>query len=596
MNTRALPPVRGLLCVAVVGTVYFPLPGLAQDVIPDDTLGAESSIVTPLDANTDRIDGGALRDAVLFHSFEGFSIPQGHEVYFANPELVNTIFSRVTGDDPSRLFGTLGVLGEADLLFLNPNGVLFGPNAELDLQGAFTVTTGTGVVFPGGEVFSAVEPGAVPLLTVDVQPQVGVVFEGETPAAIVNQGNLTVDSGQSLVLVGGALANSGTLYAPGGQVSVAAAPGNHEVQFEPTGTVQSWSALAGEPLAYEGLSIEALVNSSGLDLATLPAEPSVFEPGTTVVSGRIDASSDVSEGGAIQVLGDRVALVDAIVEASGAVGGGEVFIGGDYQGQGVLPTASRTFIGSEVLITADALQEGNGGRVIVWADGNTEFLGNITVRGGAITGDGGFVEVSGSEDLRFLGNVNTQAINGDGGTVLLDPRDITIVNGSGGNNDGELADAIIFASDSPDNDFTISEEALEFLSTQTNNILLRARRNITIENLSDNELTIARNPGANLTFEANFDPSQSGSFSMDVSDRIAAQQWNVNILGDEVSIGTIGVSAFAFPNQIENAGSITINALDDIKVLGATNIAADPNRHLQQTNYAANSIEKHLFS
>ncbi len=429
MNTRALPPVRGLLCVAVVGTVYFPLPGLAQDVIPDDTLGAESSIVTPLDANTDRIDGGALRDAVLFHSFEGFSIPEGHRVYFANPELVNTIFSRVTGDDPSRLFGTLGVLGEADLLFLNPNGVLFGPNAELDLRGAFTATTGTGVVLPGGEVFSAVEPEAVPLLTVDVQPQVGIVFEGETPGAIVNSGDLVVPEEQGIALIGGVVVNDGTLTAPTGQVSLAAVPGNSSVQVGSQAQVLGWDAWTSNNANSFGssnpLAGNELVNSLGIHVSN------ELTIGTTLVSGEVDASSPLSSGGTIQVLGDRVALVDGTLNASGLRGGGTVLVGGEYQGQGALPSASQTYVGEGGAIVADALQSGNGGDVIVWADETADIHGILTARGGSVSGNGGFIETSGRQFLNLTSTPDASAPNGNGGTWLIDPTDITLANGGG---------------------------------------------------------------------------------------------------------------------------------------------------------------------
>lgn len=212
INVRVSLTTGGLLCTTVVSMAALPLPGFAQ-VIPDSTLGDEGSVVTPLDANTDRIDGGAVRDSLLFHSFDAFSIPEGQGVYFANPEFVNTIFSRVTGADPSLLFGTLGVLGDADLMFINPNGILFGPNAELDLRGAFTATTATEVLFPGGETFSALEPEAAPLLTVNVEAPVGVVFEGEVPGAIANEGNLSVP--QDLVLTANNLDLQGQLISGG---------------------------------------------------------------------------------------------------------------------------------------------------------------------------------------------------------------------------------------------------------------------------------------------------------------------------------------------------------------------------------------------
>lgn len=118
------------------------LPVQAQEaVMPDATLGAEASVVEAgamvrgLPATL--VEGGALRDANLFHSFEQFGVLLGEAVYFANPVDVENIFSRVTGDDPSNVFGRLGVDGPASLFLLNPNGILFGPEASLDIEGSF---------------------------------------------------------------------------------------------------------------------------------------------------------------------------------------------------------------------------------------------------------------------------------------------------------------------------------------------------------------------------------------------------------------------------------------------------------------------------
>ena len=109
-------------------------------------------------------------------------------------------------------------------------------------------------------------------------------------------------------------------------------------------------------------------------------------------------------GGTVQILGDLVGLVDqATVDVSGAGSSGTVLIGGDYQGQGTVPTSERTMVGSAVEISADALKTGDGGRVIVWADDATQFLGSISAQGGPQGGNGGFVEVSGLGSLEFTG-------------------------------------------------------------------------------------------------------------------------------------------------------------------------------------------------
>ena len=122
---------------------------LAQDsnIVPDNTLGAENSLVNPRDETSDSIDGGALRGSNLFHSFQEFNVGEGRGVYFANPDAVSNIFSRVTGNSQSNILGTLGVDGAANLYLINPNGIVFGEGAALDVQGSFTATTADGIRF-----------------------------------------------------------------------------------------------------------------------------------------------------------------------------------------------------------------------------------------------------------------------------------------------------------------------------------------------------------------------------------------------------------------------------------------------------------------
>ncbi|MEO1127908.1 MAG: filamentous hemagglutinin N-terminal domain-containing protein, partial [Cyanobacteria bacterium J06639_16] len=188
-----------LLC-----TVLCQQPGLAQ-IVPDNTLGSESSVVPDGAASGTLpnvlIEGGAQQNTTLFHSFEQFNINAGQQVRFFNPDGVENIFSRVTGGDLSNIDGLLGVNGLANLFFLNPNGVIFGPNAQLDLSGAFVVSTAEHFLFPDGSTFSAVNPEAEPLLTLSVP--VGLQF-GRNPQPIaVNGANLRMPTGQPLALLGG---------------------------------------------------------------------------------------------------------------------------------------------------------------------------------------------------------------------------------------------------------------------------------------------------------------------------------------------------------------------------------------------------------
>ena len=201
-------------------------------ITPDDSLGNESSIVIPNNINgiqSDRLEGGATRGTNLFHSFQDFNVDANRGAYFANPADINNIFSRVTGANISQINGTLGVLGNANLFLINPNGIIFGENASLDLRGSFFASSADSLLFDDF-AYSASNPQAPPLLEINIP--IGLSFRNNS-GAITNQstsldsnGNpvgLQVDAGQSLTLLGGEINFAGgRLTAPGGRVELGA--------------------------------------------------------------------------------------------------------------------------------------------------------------------------------------------------------------------------------------------------------------------------------------------------------------------------------------------------------------------------------------
>ena len=189
-------------------------------ITPDSSLGAENSVVET-NGNRDTINGGAIRDANLFHSFQEFNVEALREAYFTNPDGIANIFSRVTGNNISDIQGVLGVLGDANLYLINPNGILFGENARLDVNGSFFATTADSVLFDNGFGFNTANPDAPPLLTIDIP--IGLRFR-DNPGTIANESNLAV--GQNLTFSGGNLELQGQLQAGG------------DLQLEATDTVQ----------------------------------------------------------------------------------------------------------------------------------------------------------------------------------------------------------------------------------------------------------------------------------------------------------------------------------------------------------------------
>ncbi|HEY3967410.1 MAG TPA: hypothetical protein VGM05_22810, partial [Planctomycetaceae bacterium] len=244
------------------------------------------------------------------------------------------------------------------------------------------------------------------------------------------------------------------------------------------------------------------------------------DEGTLLDSGVIDASASGADeiGGSVDLFGEYVGLTgQAVVNVSGSDGGGSVLIGGDYQGAnpGIL-NAARTYVGTGVVIDADAVVSGDGGRVIVWSEEVTRFYGEIDALGGGTGGDGGFAEISSHLALTELGTVNLAAANGLMGSLLLDPLTITIVDKSiVGADDGQLAanvpigeaaGAVLFA-DSSTNNFTISEAQLE---ASTANLILQARNSITIDNLTTDGTILLKN-NVNITLETRNDTTQGDS-------------------------------------------------------------------------------------
>ncbi|MBD2516661.1 filamentous hemagglutinin N-terminal domain-containing protein [Nostoc sp. FACHB-973] len=198
----------GILALQTGAIATFTTPSFAQ-IAPDETLAGEGSIPiqrSPIDFN---IEGGSRRGANLFHSFRSFNIEDGGSVYFANPNGVENIFTRVTGNNISQIQGTLGVSGNANLFLLNPNGIVFGRNARLDIKGSFVATTANAIQLENFDLFSITAPQNSQLLS--IQP--GALFFNALPnhqTEIINQGNLAV--GKSLTLAAHNLKLQGQLF------------------------------------------------------------------------------------------------------------------------------------------------------------------------------------------------------------------------------------------------------------------------------------------------------------------------------------------------------------------------------------------------
>ncbi|MBW4675696.1 MAG: filamentous hemagglutinin N-terminal domain-containing protein [Desmonostoc geniculatum HA4340-LM1] len=454
-------------------------------IIPDNTLGTN---VESLNPQIDQITGGSQRGANLFHSFSEFNVGEGRGVYFQNPNGINNILTRVTGSNSSQIFGTLGVLGKANLFLLNPNGIIFGENARLDISGSFFASTAKTLVFENGLEFNTTKKEAPPLLTINIRPGLQTATNGN----ITNAGNLTVSPGENLTLFGNTVTSTGTITAPGGRV---------------------------------------------------------------------------------EIFGDRIGLLDnAKIDVSAVGGGGTVLIGGDFQGQGAVTNATRTFIGKNVSINADAIDRGNGGRVVVWSDGSTKFYGSVSDRGGVNSGNGGFVEISGKQSLEYKGLVDTSATNGNIGTLLLDPTNIEIVDAGGETFDLSDADAFSDTDIGGDGNTKVYADALNFSFTD---VILQATENITFT-----APVFTFFPGVGLTAEAgknifvnNLIISNGGQIQLNAEKGDIEIKANVVSLAGDIRISTknftINQGTLATQNiNSPTVGNIKINASENINIIG----------------------------
>ncbi|MFM9265658.1 CHAT domain-containing protein [Tychonema sp. BBK16] len=569
---------------------------VAQSIVPaPDNTG---TAVTPGSTGRYDITGGSRSQdgANLFHSFTQFGLNSGEIANFrSNPDIKN-ILGRVVGGDASLINGLIQVSGgNSNLFLMNPAGVIFGTNARLDLSGSFFATTASGIGFDN-RWFNGT--GANDYTSLIGTPN-AFAF-GAQSGSIVNAGKLVVANGQNLTLLGGTVLSTGELSAPGGQITVAAVPGENLVRLSQQGMLLSLEVVPSSGAASSGvsgatglpfspLSLPRLLSGRGVENATgistnaqgqvvLTGGDTVMAvAGTTVVSGAVDVSTVNGTGGTVNVLGDRVGLFGANINASGAEGGGKVRIGGDYRGAGSVPNAKMTYVDGKSAIALNATRFGNGGNAIVWADNTAAFLGRISARGVSSTpgtsGVGGFVEVSGKQRLVFNGTVDTTGTNGLG-TLLLDPENIVITDAATGADDATIVgnnnilatttsqrqnvsgqqqnnSGVSLTSQQQNSDgasLTISATALESMSA-TANVVLEALNNITIADLGDNQLSFQATTGS-VTFRADADRSGTGAFSMNPQDRISTAGGAIAIFGSQITAG----------NLSSNGGNISLTS------------------------------------
>ena len=539
---------------------FIPSIAVAQ-ITPDSSLGAENSVVES-NGNRDTVQGGAVRNANLFHSFQEFNVGAGREAYFVNPNGIANIFSRVTGNNFSNIQGVLGVLGNANLYLINPNGILFGENARLDVNGSFFATTADSVVFRNGFEFSAANPNQPPLLTIDIP--IGLRFR-DNPGDIINQSNangvgLSVKEGESISLIGGnvSIENGGIVFAPGGRIELGGLVEAGTIEIAEDSTLSfSDGAVRGDV---------SIVNSSAV---------AVFSGG----------------GGSIGVnarnfnLTNGSSLIGGILTNQGSIDAtaGDISINAtetvSLDGQGITTTGifdvvleNSTGNAGSINITTKNLSLNNGAKISA-TNGGQGNAGSISISASETT----FLD---GQETGLLTNVRTAEAIGNGGDIDLTTGSLTIRNGAslnannvgqgrGGNISINAADNVSLTNSSfvdvralGGGSITVNARNFELLSSR---LLGGIGAGLSSIDAQAGDITI------NATDNVSIDGQSSDSItkiSNSVSSDSIGNAGKINVSARNISL-TNGGKIDSFVVGQGNSSDITLNARENILIDGS---------------------------
>ncbi len=421
------------LCLLSITSPLFANP------IGGDVIGGSATI----DYGTTTVINQVTDKAII--NWQDFSVGEGQTTQFVQPSSSSVTLNRVVGGNPSEILGNLKANGQVFLV--NPNGIVFGPNAHIDVAGlvASTANIANDDFMAGNYHFMNAPDGSY----------------------IENHGTITIADAGMAILVAPSVKNFGLINAHMGDIVLASGKsytldlyGDGLISFDANvlvdnGLVENLgtiSANGGNILLTAQAAdtiLESLINAGGYIEATSVSEHhghivlQGYDNSQISISGLINASGDDAgeSGGIIQASANYIKLLDgSVLNASGDNGGGTIHIGSDQYHNpkddptlntlgllASLRTADYVYMADDAVIHADALTHGDGGDVVLWADKYTWFYGDISAKGGSIDGNGGRIETSGYEYLDIAGgHVDTSSPVGITGEWLLDPYNVEI--------------------------------------------------------------------------------------------------------------------------------------------------------------------------
>ena len=440
--------------LAMTGAIAFSGTGAFAQVTPDPSLG---TIVTPNGTTLEITGGTTAGDTNLFHSFENFSIPDGGIANFLNAPAITNILTRVTGGSPSDIQGLIRAGGNANLFLINPNGIIFGQNAQLDIGGSFVATTANAIAFPGGAEFSltsAVSPNDL-LLTVNPSALLFNQIATQPTNSIEIRGNLAVDENQSLLLIGGNVSptatstgkisiQGGSLDAPGGRVELGGLLGVGTVGLNVDGNNLRLSFPDSVARADVSLSDGANVNvrAAGGGSIIVNAQNLNMTGGSQLQAGiNSPLGLPESKAGDIEIIASDTISFDG-VGSNGLSSGvfSTVERGSVGNGGNISITTESLSLTNGAVVSAETFAQGNGGTIRITASDTLSFdgLGSNGLSSGLLsgtrtpaTGEGGDITVT--TNVLRLGNgavLSARTWNpSSGGNITVDTNNLELSGG-----------------------------------------------------------------------------------------------------------------------------------------------------------------------
>lgn len=375
-------------------------------------------------------------------NWNDFSIGVDELTRFIQESANSAVLNRVTGNNISEIMGQL--VSNGQVFLVNPNGTLIGPDAVIDTS-SFVVSSldlkdhdflGNHLQFTGdgdsGDIINSgvIRSGNILLIAPKIENRGSLISEN---------GQITLAAGESLLVTsldqpeiqfavqsgGNSVLNVGDISNAGGAIDVFAntihnqgVVGADSVSIDASGSVR---LIANEEILLDSGS---RISASGIEGGAIVVDSGA---GTARVAGEIESIGLAGNGGSVTLLGTRIAVDSgSSINASGTTGGGEISIGGNREGQGPLPNSKAIAILPDAMIRANALEQGDGGTIIAFAEDTANIFGSLQALGGSLGGNGGFIETSGLASLTIATTPDAGASSGEAGTWLIDPYNISI--------------------------------------------------------------------------------------------------------------------------------------------------------------------------